>query len=377
MLGLQSVAGRALTVVALATTALATTASVSVGAVLLTGGPASAQASAAACVQYDGTSQTTPVSTGANPVPLATAGSLVAGQSAQATFTAYDSSGACVANGPIELLMGGPGTADPGTSAKCSPLLQNGSLGGNQTTCTTDSNGAVTVVFTTPTPLPSDRSASIESYGPGRTNETGTSYVYAIIAQGTSGTVVEGQHFDGPIANFTANGYAHYTANISWGDYLTSTVDLGTPPTGNTPVTADHLFTEENPNDVVSVTVTSSTGQQSTTTSSMNVTDAPLNSAGGITLSGRARTATYWELGTFSDPSPEDLSSYTETVNWGDGTASAPSGGIYTLNGSSGSNGYGFDGTHTYKKPGTYSVTITITDDGGARTTTTDTARIR
>ena len=355
--------------------ALMTTVAVSTGTILIAG-PASAGAGMA-CVQYDGTGGTTPVSTTDNPVPIAAAGSLAAGQSARATFTAFDSSGACVANGPIELLMGGPGAADPSTAANCSPLGQNGSLGANQTTCTTDSNGTVSVVFTTPTPLPSDGMTTIYSYGPGSTKETGTSYAYAIIVEGTNATAVEGQNFHGPVAYFTANGSASYTATVSWGDNASNSYNLGTPPAGATEeVIADHIFAEENPNDVVTATVSSSTGQQAKTSSAMNVTDAPLSAAGGATLSGRARTATSFQLGTFTDAAPEDLGSYTTTINWGDGTSPA-TGGVYTLSGSNGSNGYGFDGTHTYKKPGSYSVSVTITDDGGAATTTTDTARIR
>jgi PKD repeat protein len=59
----------------------------------------------------------------------------------------------------------------------------------------------------------------------------------------------------------------------------------------------------------------------------------------------------------FSDPNFSDT--HTATWDWGDGTISA---GLVTEANGSGT----VSGTHTYTAPGVYTITLTVTDDGGA-----------
>jgi hypothetical protein len=74
----------------------------------------------------------------------------------------------------------------------------------------------------------------------------------------------------------------------------------------------------------------------------------------------------------FTDADPNGVvSEYAASINWGDdspstaGTVSAAAGG-----------GFEVKGSHTYAAPGQYAITVTINDEGGAKTTATSSADI-
>jgi hypothetical protein len=67
----------------------------------------------------------------------------------------------------------------------------------------------------------------------------------------------------------------------------------------------------------------------------------------------------------FIDADPTgNLSQYSGTINWGDGTTS---GGSFTTNAGS----FIFGGTHIYAGHGTFSITVTVHDVGGASASAT------
>jgi PKD repeat protein len=69
---------------------------------------------------------------------------------------------------------------------------------------------------------------------------------------------------------------------------------------------------------------------------------------------------TYAAAGSFADPGPD---SWTATVDYGDGSGAQP----LALDGKS------FSLSHTYAAAGSYTVTVTVTDDGGLAGTRTAT----
>jgi len=70
----------------------------------------------------------------------------------------------------------------------------------------------------------------------------------------------------------------------------------------------------------------------------------------------------------FTDADPNgNLSQYSGTINWGDGTTS---GGTFATNSPS---GFVFGGTHVYSGHGTFSITVAIRDVGGASAAATTT----
>jgi hypothetical protein len=82
------------------------------------------------------------------------------------------------------------------------------------------------------------------------------------------------------------------------------------------------------------------------------------DSSGGVTLHEKAGTSFTASVGTFQFPAPGN--GLAANISWGDGTTSkgtlVPSGiiGVDVIK-------YEVDGTHTYAKPGTYAITVTVT----------------
>lgn len=76
---------------------------------------------------------------------------------------------------------------------------------------------------------------------------------------------------------------------------------------------------------------------------------------------------------TFTDADPASIASdYTATISWGDGTTST----VKVYNNSLGK-GFVLAGLHSYASKGTYTLTLTVTDQGGSQVSKTVTLTVK
>ncbi|MEZ6130775.1 MAG: PKD domain-containing protein [Planctomycetaceae bacterium] len=209
-------------------------------------------------------------------------------------------------------------------------------------------------------------------------HDHGLDLIVAELDAGADATVDEGLPFNllatfgDPLAN------DDYTATIDWGDgspVLTATVDQ----IANTVAGSYHY-----PDDggVYTVTFTLLADGVVTAVDSREITvtnvDPTLEVVGTQTVQEGA-VLSLSNLGTFTDPgfdnpsgTPATVETFTYSINWGDGTAADSGSATVDTPGAAGVLTAGsFDGSHTYADNGTYTVSVTVTDDDGGSDTQT------
>jgi hypothetical protein len=190
--------------------------------------------------------------------------------------------------------------------------------------------------------------------------------VAAATVSGVDIAAVEGQSFTGNVVSGLACPVA--SATITWGD---GTSSAGTYD-GSTGVQGSHTYAEEGTySGSVSYTYMAARPcQGSTGTASFQATvqDAPL-SAAGVNLSGTSGQPLSGVVAHFTDANP-GAGQFSAQINWGDGSSSAG-----TVAAAAGG-GFDVTGTHTYQTAGSYPVSSTIADVGGATTTASSTAQV-
>jgi uncharacterized repeat protein (TIGR01451 family) len=170
---------------------------------------------------------------------------------------------------------------------------------------------------------------------------------------------VEGATFDGQVASFVdadPDGMvSDYTATIDWGDLGAPTLGTIVPsPLGVFHVSGSHTYAEEGLYFVV-VTITDAGGSTTSTFSVIQVADAPLTVT-AVDIHGVEGQAFTAVVAHYTDADPHgDLADYSAIIDWGDGSSSA---GAFTAD--------SIIGTHRYVEEGAYSVTVFMSDAGGA-----------
>lgn len=191
-------------------------------------------------------------------------------------------------------------------------------------------------------------------------------------------SAAENQSVTAPLATISdgdAPTRGDYTAAISWGDGTTSAGTI-TGSAGTFTVTGTHTYTEGG---TYAGTVTVTDGDSSETLSgafTATVQDAALTATSGAALTGvegatNDSAPVQGAVATFTDANPNSQAAdYTATVSWGDGAVSAG-----TVTGTAGGT-FTVSGSHSYAEDGTYPISVTVVDNGGARVSVSGTATI-
>jgi N-acetylneuraminic acid mutarotase len=204
-------------------------------------------------------------------------------------------------------------------------------------------------------------------------NAGGTDAFVAKIMNGFTVSATEGANSGSQtVATFTDPGGAEaltdYSATIAWGDNATSAGTI-TYSNGVFTVSGSHQYAEEG-SYPITVTIHHDSAPDATAKSTATVADAPL-AATGQNFNGQEGISIASTVASFTDADPNGTASdYTATINWGDGSP-VSSGTI----GASGST-FAVSGSHTYAEEGTYTVSVTIRDQGGSAVTIMSTATI-
>jgi hypothetical protein len=198
--------------------------------------------------------------------------------------------------------------------------------------------------------------------------------VDARLSAGAPTTVhaVERAPFTGTVARFTdadpAGTPSDYGATIVWGDGATSSGQIQPDPGGGFDVIGTHTYAKLATSIPITVTIADHGGASIPVTSQGVVGAAPLSVTNvAINVAGNGQFSGVVAQLVDADP-PEPVSSYTATINWGDG--SPPSPGTITPTGSTPSGWtFAIQGTHSYTQAGDFQVVAQVADPGGSRAT--------
>jgi phospholipase C len=195
-----------------------------------------------------------------------------------------------------------------------------------------------------------------------------------VVLQGLGIAAVEGGTFAGPVAAFVvqagnSDSAGSYSATITWGDGSSSAGTIVANGSGGYTVNGTHSYAEEG-SYAVTVALTDQGGPASTATAAAVVADAALALLGG-SVSAVEGSAFGGPVAGFRDPGGGGTANdYSATITWGDGHSSA---GIVTRN-PDGS--FTVSGANTYAEDGSYVVTMSVQDLGGAVATVNVTALV-
>ncbi len=190
-------------------------------------------------------------------------------------------------------------------------------------------------------------------------------------------STAEGTAFNGAVATFeddnAAATPADFTATIDWGDgTATSPGTIGSSSAAFV-VIGQHTYADEG-SFTVTVTISDVSPGTGTATATDTASVAESDSLSGTPVSFAALAGTSFTtpVANFTDTfTGNAVSDFTASIDWGDATISA---GTVTGGGAA----YSVSGTHTYAGSGTFSVTVTLSDDkpGTATAMVTSTAHV-
>ena len=176
-------------------------------------------------------------------------------------------------------------------------------------------------------------------------------------------TSVEGASQSFSLGSFADPDGGPWTVDVSWGDGMPHTVFTATAPGTITP--QNHTYGEEGAyTGTITVTDTSD-GQFDSELFSVNVADADLTAGATVLQAGKSGVPfSGVEVGSFTDANPgAPVTDFSGVTDWGDGSPTS----LATFS-NTGPGAFNVTGSHTYAKPGVYTVTTNVVDDGGETT---------
>jgi large repetitive protein len=179
-----------------------------------------------------------------------------------------------------------------------------------------------------------------------------------------------GQTFSGVVATFSDTNSlvraADFTATIDWGDSNSSTGTV-TAANGVLTVTGSHSYTTGGVSDPVTVVVTENhPGTASATANSTAVVPAGDVSGTGATITSTAGSASSSQtLATFTPKAGDNATTFTATVDWGDGSSFSAASVTAT-----GSGSFNVVGSHTYATPGNFTPDVIVYEATGTGSAT-------
>jgi hypothetical protein len=184
-------------------------------------------------------------------------------------------------------------------------------------------------------------------------------------------TATEGSAFNGVVATGTAYGSSNpLTATVTWDDGSSSTVSVTPNPDGSYSVPGSHTYAEEG-SYALAVSVKDSGSLSATGNGTAQVADAALSLTHFV--AGPVKRLYAGVAATFTDADPNGtVSDYTATVNWGDGMTST----IKVYKNPFGQ-GFVLADLHKYASTGTYTLTLTVADQGGSQVSKTVTFTVK
>ncbi len=177
-------------------------------------------------------------------------------------------------------------------------------------------------------------------------------------------SATEGSAFSGTVATGADYGAGTLAATITWGDGSSSAGVVTLNADGAYSIAGSHVYAEEGASVPLAVQVSASGGLSANAAAAEAVADAALSAQTPAYIASH-RAVGLALLFTDADPNGA-VSDYTATITWGDGASSAAT----IVRDPYGSDFIAAAG-HLYAAHGTYTITITINDGGGASVTKT------
>ena len=263
-----------------------------------------------------------------------------------------------LANIPADITTAATGSSGASVTY-ASPTAADDSRQFGAVSCTPASGSTFPIGTTTVTCTASDSDDT-----PGAVSGSFTVTVQpTLTVSGTSVSTTEGSSASLVVATGSSSGTSgSLTASIDWGDGSSSTVSVTPANDGSYSVSASHTYAEEGQN-TIHIVVSDGSGQSASTTSSVSVSDAALTFK--QFAAGQVKQLSAGLAALFADADPAgQVSDYQATISWGDGTTSP----VKVIKNPLGQ-GFVLAGEHSYARNGTYTVTLTVTDQGGSQLT--------